>query len=152
MRAINHALTGAIIGLTVSEPVVAVIAALVSHYVLDMMPHYSSKTDNKPKLLRSTLFKRLLYADAIGCIGLVLLLGVDRPLHWVLAAFCAFVAAAPDFLSINRYRTALKNKRWKAGWYTAWASRIQWFERPIGAVVEVAWFAAGVIVLLPFLR
>jgi hypothetical protein len=31
------------------------------------------------------------------------------------------------------------------------AADIQWFQRPIGAVVEVAWFAAMVVAIKPFL-
>jgi hypothetical protein len=69
---------------------------------------------------------------------------------WLAASLCAFLAAAPDFASINRYRRAVKRVYWEPGWFTKFASKIQWFERPIGAVVELVWFVAcaGVIAVL----
>jgi hypothetical protein len=151
MRAINHALTGAIIGLVVGEPLIAVPAALASHFVCDVIPHYGSSLPDSEEI-KSQLFRRLLYADAILCVGLVALLAVRQPVHWWLAAVCAFVAASPDLLSINRYIRANTHKQWRSGPYVAFASRIQWFERPIGAVVEVAWFVAAIILLIPFFR
>jgi hypothetical protein len=152
MRAINHALTGAAIGLLVAEPVIAVPAAFVSHYVCDAIPHYGRGIAEE-KELNSTSFRVSLVVDAGLCALLVLILALRRPQHWVLAAVCAFVAASPDLLSINRYREARRNQPIKRNWYTKLANdELQWFERPIGAVVEVAWFIAGIIILAPFIR
>ena len=151
MRAINHALTGTLIGLTIGEPLIAVPVAFVSHYVCDAIPHYGSSLTGD-KELKSRLFRQLLYADAFLCVGFVAVLAVLRPTHWWLAAVCAFVAAAPDLASFNRYRRIISHKAWRPGKYFAFASGIQWFERPIGAVVEVAWFIGVIILLLPFLR
>jgi hypothetical protein len=155
MRAVNHAITGAIIGLVVSDPLVAVPVSVLSHYIMDAIPHHGEavKTmSDKNKWIRSNRFRNLIYADAILCAILVLILALTRPFHWVLAAVCAFGAAAPDLLSINHYQKALEHKKWKSGWYTTFAGKIQWFERPIGALVEVAWFIAAVIVITPLLR
>jgi hypothetical protein len=151
MRAINHALTGAVIGLTISEPVMAVPAALASHYICDIIPHYGPRKRGVA-MLCSAKFRWLLIADAILCVGLVLWLVISRPFNWPLAVICAFLAAAPDLLAINRYRRALTHKPWKASWYSKFAVGIQWYERPPGAVVEIAWFIAVMIVLLPFLK
>jgi hypothetical protein len=151
MRAINHALTGALIGLTIGEPLVAVPAALASHYVCDAIPHYGSGLP-KQEDIRSLLFKRLLYADAVLCLTLVLLLGINKPPHWELAGVCAFAAVAPDLLSFNRYAKTNAHKKWRPGAYTTFAQAIQWFERPIGAVVEVVWFVAMLTLLAPFWR
>ena len=80
------------------------------------------------------------------------LLAVIRPEHWLLAAICAFVAASPDLLWINKYtQSPLWQPRLATNLFP-FANRIQWFQRPIGAVVEVAWFVAGIALLLPFLR
>jgi len=40
MTATNHALTGAAIGLLVGEPLIAVPAAIASHFICDALPHY----------------------------------------------------------------------------------------------------------------
>jgi small-conductance mechanosensitive channel len=151
MRAINHALTGAFIGLAVAEPVVAIPAAIASHFVLDAIPHHGSQKNNL-KVLRSKTFRSTLYADALLCALLVIVLAGQRPFSWFLGAICAFLAAAPDFVWYKRYKRANDHKTWRPGWFERWASDIQWFQRPIGWLVEVAWFIAGVIVVVPFLR
>jgi hypothetical protein len=153
MRAINHALTGSIIGLVIGKPAIAVPVALVSHYICDVIPHhgYGANKAVNDKWMRSRAFRRLLYADAALCACLVLVLFLFKPQYWFLAAVCAFVAAAPDLLSINLYSKTLGDKQYKRGWYTKFAGKIQWFERPIGAVVEIAWFIAAVAILVPLL-
>src|SRR5437763_12294427 len=106
MRAINHALTGALIGFTISEPLLAVPVAVGSHFICDMIPHYDIEVRNeqeKRRLLRSQFFRNLLYADAAFCVFLVLILGFFSPRHWVTAAVCAFAAASPDLLWLRRY-------------------------------------------------
>jgi len=151
VRAINHALTGTLIGLTVAEPAVAVPIAFVSHYVCDMVPHYDLSLPTKQKI-RSKQFNFLLLLDIVLCLLLVLILSADKPANWILAAVCAFAAAAPDFFSFGQYRNTLRSKRWQGNRYTRFAKDIQWFERPIGGLVEVAWFIAAVVLVLPFLR
>ncbi len=151
MRAINHAVTGAVIGLTISEPVVAIPMAVVSHYVCDALPHFGPR-HRGVTMMRSTWFHWALITDALFCFGLVLWLVISRPLSWPLAVICAFLAAAPDLLAINRYRHALNQTVWKPNWYSRFAVKIQWFERPSGAIVEMAWFIAALIILVPFLR
>ena len=152
MRAINHALTGAIIGFTIGEPLIAIPAAVASHFVLDVIPHHGLDVASKPKLLRTNTFKYMLYIDAVACIALVIVLVTNQPVHWLLAAICAFAGAAPDMLSFNRYRQAIRHKPWHSGWYSRFASGIQWFEHPIGAVVEVVWFIAALILIAPFFK
>jgi hypothetical protein len=157
MRAINHALTGAVIGLLVQEPWVAVPVAVASHFVCDAIPHYDGIADPRPSMavkqqwIRTKTFRRLLYADAFLCFILIAILLARRPPHWWLAAICAFAAAAPDFMSLNLYRRRSHGKLTLQG-FNKFASGIQWFQRPIGSVVEVTWFAAAITFLLPLLR
>jgi hypothetical protein len=151
MRAINHALTGSIIGLAVGKPVLALPLALVSHFVCDVIPHYGAGL-SEAQTLRSKWFRNLIYIDAVLCVGLVVVLAVSRPAHWPLAVACAFAATAPDLLSVNRYIRIRQHRPWQGNAYSRFASRIQWFERPIGVVVEVMWFIAGAVLLDVFLR
>jgi hypothetical protein len=151
MRAINHALTGAVIGAYVTEPAIALPLAFFSHYVCDAIPHYGG---GKPETeeLNSSSFRTLLLIDALLCGLLVLILALRRPQHWLLMAFCAFLAASPDFFSIGRYLNARKHQPPKLNAYQRFASAIQWFEKPSGAVVEVVWFIAMLIILVPIIR
>lgn len=151
MTAINHALTGAIIGLVVGEPLIALPAALISHFVCDALPHFGS-ADSPAKRLRTNNFRNYLILEFCLCVLLVVCLAVFQPQHWFLASVCAFLATSPDLLWINKYLKLRRGKRWKRNAYEKFAGNIQWFEKPIGAVVEVAWLVAGLIILIPFLR
>ena len=151
MRATNHALTGAVIGLTITEPAAAIPVAIISHFVCDAIPHYGQDILGS-KRLRTILFRRLLYVDTVLCLGLVILLAVNRPINWQLAVICAFSAAAPDLFSINRYRHVLEHTKWRPNLYSKFAVWVQWFEHPIGAVVEIAWLIGAIVLLVPFWR
>lgn len=151
MTATNHALTGAAIGLIVGQPLVALPAALLSHFVCDALPHFGSNISPKIRL-KTKRFRNYLLLEAGLCFSLVLVLAVLRPQHWLLASVCAFLAASPDLLQVNKYLKMRRGQHWKRSAFAKFAADIQWFERPIGAVVEIAWFVAAIVVLVPFLH
>ncbi|MHB1864609.1 MAG: hypothetical protein ACYCPS_00375 [Candidatus Saccharimonadales bacterium] len=150
MRAISHSLTGALIGLTVIEPAIAVPAAFISHFALDALPHYGHKGEKND--LTSKSFAVLLISDTVLCIALVIVLAISKPIHWPLAAVCAFVAAAPDFFSVKLFYRAIKRLPYKPGLFVRFASAIQWFEKPIGLVVELTWVICILICLSFFIK
>lgn len=150
MTAINHALTGALIGFSVANPVLAIVLAFVSHFVLDALPHYDYGASRSKKGVISTFFKRLLIIDGLLCISLVAFLAIKHPVHWQLAAVCAFIATSPDLMHLNHFYRAHRSEPWKPNLYNRFASKIQWFERPIGAFVEVAWAACMLVGLSIF--
>jgi hypothetical protein len=150
MTATNHALTGALIGLASGQPLIALPAAFVSHFVCDALPHYGSA--DPEKTIRTAGFRNYLAADASLCFMLVLILALARPDHWLLAAFCAFLAASPDFFWINKYLTVRAGRQWRPNAFSRFAVGIQWFQRPVGFAVEIAWFIAAAAVLAAFLR
>lgn len=152
MTATNHALTGALIGLSTGNPWIAVPAAFASHFVCDALPHYGHDRGDS-RWFRSAFFKRMLAADIVLCFFVAAVLFVGHPLHWFLAVGCAFVATSPDFYWIGKFRAALMHKplRRSRG-FGYFAGVIQWFQKPIGAAVEAAWFIGMVVLLSPFLR
>ncbi len=150
MTATNHALTGSIIGLAVGQPLIALPAAFLSHFICDALPHYGSA--DPERTLKTRGFRNYLITDASLCFMLVLILAFTRPEDWLLAAFCAFLAASPDFFWINKYVTTRAGKPWRPNLFSRFALGIQWFQRPIGAVVEVAWFVGAVIILTALIR
>ncbi|MDB5184568.1 MAG: hypothetical protein JWN38_376 [Candidatus Saccharibacteria bacterium] len=145
MTATNHAITGALIGLAVGNPWLAVPLAVASHFACDAIPHFAKGADT----ITSKWFVKLLAVEALLCFLLVVFLAVNRPEHWWVGAVCAFSAAAPDFMWINKFRRARKGQDFitNRNWLLRFHGRIQWFERPIGAVVEVVWAAAGLTLL-----
>lgn len=149
MTATNHALTGAAIGLIIGRPLLAIPVALASHFICDALPHFGFP--NIDQTIKTKLFRNYLIGEAALCALIVAVLAVLAPAHWQLAAICAFVAASPDLLSYNGYISTVKRKAWKPGLYVRFAKGIQWFERPIGAAVELCWAAAVLIMVKPFL-
>jgi hypothetical protein len=147
MTATNHALTGAIIGLAVPNPVLALPMAVVSHLVCDALPHFGLSKD----WVASKAFSIYLVIDAALCGLLVVILFASGTPNWMLASVCAFVAASPDFISIRKFISAHRGRVFRPNSLERFLKKIQWFERPIGAAVEVAWLVAGVIVLSVFL-
>jgi hypothetical protein len=152
MIATNHALTGAIIGLSVSNPLLAVTLALVSHFALDGLPHYSPA---KPDLA-SNEFRNYLIVDALLCIVLVAVLAGAAPHHWLLASICAFAATLPDTMWIPDFLRARRSQKQvdfsERGILVRLHDAVQWYAKPLGAVTEVIWFAGGVTVLATLIR
>jgi hypothetical protein len=146
MTATNHAVTGAIIGFLVSEPLLAAPIAFLSHFVCDSLPHYASAADTED-YLASNHFKRLLIFDATCCVILVIILASLHPRHWLIASLCAFLATSPDLFWINHFRLIKAGKTWHPNLYSRFAAKIQWYQRPSGAILEAGWFITGVIVL-----
>ena len=147
MTATNHALTGAAIGLLVGNPLVALPAALLSHFICDGLPHLDTR---ESPMHKRSWFSRVLLADALGCIGIVGTLALNHPLHWQLAALCAFLATSPDLMWINMY-LRVRNKQPDQPIKLAimrFHGFVQWFALPIGGFVEIAWFVGlGTIVV-----
>ena len=147
MRAINHALTGAVIGVMVSVPEVAIPMALVSHFALDTVPHFG--IDRQKDITRSW-FQKLLILDAFLCVTLVAIIVTVRPKGWLLIAVCAFVAAMPDFMLIPRFYRA---KRYGNTSSTTHYALMRFHddlqtEKPAGAVLELLWLPAMVLLLV----
>lgn len=150
MTATNHALTGAMIGFVVANPLIAIPAALASHFICDSLPHFGFSGKNE---LRSKAFLRMLTVDMLLCVALVLVLFSTHVNHWLLASVCAFVATSPDFMWLPRFLRARAGKKEKKPHGITWLHQhIQWFQEPIGALTEVAWLTGAVIILSAWLK
>jgi hypothetical protein len=147
MTATNHALTGAIIGLSVVNPAVAGIAAVASHFVCDAIPHYG----REDSYVQTENFRNYLILDSLLCIVLVLVVFVAHPMQWFVAALCAFLATSPDLLWIPTYFHRHMSMKVSTNAFLRFAKRIQWFEKPSGAVVEFAWFFGSIAILYALL-
>lgn len=145
MTATNHALTGAIIGFTVATPL-AFVVAILSHFVLDAIPHFGSDEPDSQRIKKGW-FEKYLVAEFVLCVAIVVFLRVQSPEFWFIPALCAFLATSPDLASYRRFSLTRKNKPFKPNLYERFAGGIQWFEKPIGAVVELAWGACAIVIL-----
>lgn len=145
MIAINHALTGALIGLSIGHPA-ALPLAFASHFVLDSIPHYGNEENVS---IGSRRFAAQLTLDMILCALMVLVLAIAGPANWMLAAACAFLAASPDFMWMPRFLRARNGKKESKSKNIAlrFHSWIQWFQKPIGALVEAVWLVGAAVLL-----
>jgi hypothetical protein len=141
MTATNHAITGALIGLTVHNPTLAIPLAFLSHFALDALPHYGYRGDER-QFYKNNMFAVMLSVDAAMCGLLVLVLFVASPVNVYLAIVCAFIATSPDFMWVGRYIAVLKGKAFPVykNPLVKFHSWIQWSQTPIGAIVEILWF------------
>lgn len=146
MTATNHAITGATIGLLVANPLLALPAAFLSHYVCDGIPHFDPPGDNN-KWLKSNAFKRYLMFDAFLCLVLVAIIFSIRPHDWFVVCVCAFLATSPDLFWINRYIKLRKHKKWRPSLISKIGAKVQWYTGPLGAIVELTWLVSGIYVL-----
>jgi len=98
MTITNHVLAGAIIGLTVSNPVAAIVLAFASHFVLDALPHFGYAG---PKGYAEALQHRLSYAvaivTAITSVAVLVFLALQG--EWF-AIITGFIAASPDAVGV----------------------------------------------------
>ena len=145
MTATNHALTGAIIGFTVVSPWVFLVAIL-SHFVLDAFPHFGTSESIKDRVNKSW-FEKYLIAEFVICVAIVAFLRIQSPDFWLAPAVCAFLATSPDLISYRKFSAIRKNKLFKPNLYERFADNIQWFEKPIGAVVEIVWAVCAITIL-----
>ena len=131
MIGFNHVAAGIIIALTAPAQYVPLLA-LISHFILDALPHFGKSEALKPF---TGAFKGLLAFDAVICF---LLLGFAWwlfPNQWLLITIGTVFATLPDFL------WPLEGKiKWLGG-YFQWAKKIQWGETPDGWTYELIYFS-----------
>jgi hypothetical protein len=152
MTATNHALTGAIIGLTVSQPWLAVPFAFASHFALDALPHFEMPNND----IGSSRFRNFLLLDMLLCIMLVAILLAAGTPQWWMVAFCAFVATSPDLMWFDSFRRSQRSGKQvlpaRRPAIMRLHSAVQWFAKPSGGIVEAVWLVAAVGVIVLYLK
>lgn len=154
MTAINHALTGAVIGLTIGNPVVALPLAFLSHFFCDAIPHYDAPGTSGERIVSNRLVYEQILGGAVLCFVLVLVFFIVRPVRWDVAALGAFLAASPDLLWIPRWLTARRTGTdpGPKGWFYQFHHRIQWLTGPKLIWLEAAWAACCVLLIASRVR
>ena len=136
MTGTNHFLAGASIGLYISNPVVAIPVAFMSHFALDALPHFGVAFDTRTKK-RPPVFTRVIRADALISIVLLYFAITSLPL---LATACMIAALSPDFVWV--YKFTFKERFGKLppspkGPLSQLHKDIQRYERIWGLYVEI---------------
>ena len=143
MTATNHGLFGAVIAVTLStNPIVAIMIAPLSHFLLDAIPHFGVPEN----ALRSRKFFVILALDAFVAVVSTIILAVAWSQIWFLVIVCAFLAASPDLMWIyyEYMHPELKHKHLIPKFH----SWIQWSQTNKGLVIELAWYAILMSILI----
>jgi len=133
MQALNHTVFGSLIAVTIKEPALAIPLALVSHFVMDAIPHYG----DDPKAPRgSKRYIMRIFIDAIASILIGLFFLSLNPPNPGLLIICALVAVLPDFLWPLAIFIKHKGPLWS---FFKFHKKIQ-TESRMGIYVEIVWF------------
>ena len=142
MLGFNHVLAGSIIALITPAPLVPAVA-VISHFVLDLFPHFGESDTVKPG---TKSFRNLVILDGVLCIAGFLLAVWLFPAQWFIIAVGAFFAAAPDLL----WPLWHHGPKWLDK-FLDWAHWIQWGERPYGWIFDAFYALMMVIILTQFI-
>jgi len=144
MTTSNHIFTGAAIALAVNQPVVALPLALLSHFVLDALPHYGI---DGAGYIEAAKYKLTYVMESFNIVGIPLLIYLlwGQP-WWVWLA--AGLAILPDIVWIYAYFTYERyGKEMVQGPITRMHSKIQWGERHWGILIEVPFLVCMVLLV-----
>lgn len=143
MTGLNHALTGAAIALAIRQPIIAPIVAFLSHFVLDVLPHFGGTPAYH---YGHRWFGYIMGADAFITGVAVLTICLIAPHYAILIMLCVLCAVLPDILLFHYYTHNRPNT-----WFHRWHLKIQWFERPSGALVEASYAIFISIIIMAML-
>lgn len=145
MTTANHALTGALIAVTIDQPYLVLPLAFASHFLLDALPHWG--VDDDTKTPKQKFYAHLRY-EGIGLIGILTLL-LSGVYGWNIVLLASFVAVLPDIEWPVRYLFYARVDKQPPSTVSArMHKRIQWCERSWGGYVEIAYFALGYLLLI----
>lgn len=147
MIGLNHAVTGALVAVAIKEPLVAFPAALLSHFVIDAIPHWNYKLPGKPAHQRTVMLADL----AASIVFTVILAWIAVDMAWLVIA-CALLAMLPDAMFLPYLlhgRPSLKDKKSLLYPLRRFHLAIQRSETGPGISIELLWLA---IMLQLFLR
>jgi hypothetical protein len=137
MTATNHVLTGAVVALAVKQPLLAIPLAFLSHFAIDLIPHFEAR-DLRKFTYQTFALDGLAAAGLIVCLPLFLVSDVSG---WLIFG-CMLAAMLPDLIWVWRYlRLGNIEAVFVAPW--SWFSKLhynmQWRESLWGGGVELVW-------------
>lgn len=142
MTMTNHMMTGAVIALVIKQPALTLPLALLSHFVLDALPHYGRRGEEHTF---SRLTRAVIITDVIIAVGFLLWLVTSG---YYMAGLAAMTAASPDTVWAYRVlRMHLYGRMKPQSLLTKFHARIQWGERTWGLVIELAYTVSMLVVL-----
>lgn len=145
MTATNHMLTGAVLAVSVQRLWLMAPMAIISHFVLDVLPHFGVHKDDTAKRNKHPLFQYIVFVDVALAISLLVLLPsiLSGAVSTGVLLFGMLLAYSPDLIWVHRFMHEIRKKtvQYKPSWLTKFHHEIQWGERTWGVAVELVFFA-----------
>ncbi len=138
MTATNHFVTGALIASVEPNHALGLVLALLSHVLLDAIPHFGVAVENNLKI-----FVPVLVVDSALAAALILVIFFRQPHEYLWVISGGIAAASADLLSIPYFISSIKKRPHKFGKVQTFLGSVQWSESVPGIGVEVVWL--GVI-------
>jgi hypothetical protein len=138
MTWLNHAATGALIAVAANKPAIALPATLLSHFVIDMLPHWDFKYKGGLKQMQAG---RLLDLNLAMLFLVVIMLVIHKSPGLILA--CGLLAILPDAIFLPYFVTGKTNDKYKLdilNKFRDFSLAIQKMETHWGLFVEIGWF------------
>jgi len=136
MTVTNHALTGALVATSVANPIIGLALALLSHFVIDTLPHWDHQVNKN-------LQRFVDVGDGVLAITLSVAIAWFIADHtWVILGG-ALMGVAPDLMWLPEILKGKKVKmKGKRLLYRVrrWHHSIQWSESPKGLLLEILFF------------
>jgi len=150
MTATNHALTGAVIAVTIKRPELAIPLAFVSHFVLDALPHFGVHEDDVLRRNKSKLFRSVIGIDIVVLVALLILMPLSmHGVPWWVLELAMLAAVAPDLIWVFRFIRETRTKQWRPGsWFARFHQAIQRIEKPWGLAIEGIWALLATVILV----
>jgi len=143
MTVSNHAITAANLSLVFQKWWIVPIAFL-SHFILDLLPHYGQILDK-----RSKLFITIQIIDAITLLLVFVLIFNTNSINLAITISAVIVACMPDMIWVIRF---IREQIGAVDIPKSYISKIHSFlnmhEYKNGWVFDIAWFAAMLIVFI----
>lgn len=130
-----HAVTGSLVAVATGDVFIGIIAAILSHFIIDMIPHWNQR----PRLVDRSY---IVWADLLAGMILVVLLSltIKAPVYLIMAG--AIAGVAPDLMwlpEVLEGKDSPRDKKTILHWLRRKHSGIQTSETGPGFYVELAW-------------
>ena len=138
MTGLNHALTGATVAVLINRPEIALPAALVSHFLVDMIPHWNYRIPGnlKKKYIAMGL-------DLAMSVAMLVALVIFLKGSILLIIGGGLLGIAPDLMWLPYFITGKPSKMHKKTplhLMRRFHLHIQWSETDRGLYLELVWF------------
>jgi hypothetical protein len=141
----NHVVTGALVAVAINRPWLSLPAALLSHFAVDIIPHWDYKLPGSPRIRQAAILIDLTLALYLL---LVLALSVDASRRLLIAG--GFLGILPDIMWLPHIlygRFSPNDRPTLLHLLRRFHVKIQWNETAWGKYVEIAWLVAMLILI-----